>query len=72
LNQVAKQEGLKISDEEIKAEIETIAKKSGETFARVNSYLAKEGRLEVLKEDLLQRKALDFLKDKANIVNKGK
>jgi trigger factor len=72
LNQVAKQEGLSISDEEIKAEIEAIAKKSNETFARVNSYLAKEGRLEILKEDLLQRKALDFLKDKANIVNKGK
>jgi trigger factor len=72
LNQVAKQEGLKISDEEIKAEIEAIAKKSNETFARVNSYLAKEGRLEVLREDLLQSKALDFLKDKANIVNKGK
>jgi trigger factor len=72
LNQVAKQEGLKVSDEEIKAEIETIAKKSGETFARVNSYLAKEGRIDVLKEDLLQRKALDFLKDKAIIVNKGR
>jgi len=72
LNQIAKQEDLEVTEEELNAEIEKIVKKSGESFAAVRNYLAKEGRTDAVKKEMLQRKTLDFLRDKAIILNKGR
>lgn len=72
LNHIARQEKLEVSEEELKAGIEEIAKKSGESFAAVRNYLATERRIDAVKEEMLQRKTLDFLRDKAIILNKGK
>ncbi len=67
LKQVADRESLRVSDEEVQAEIEALAQANRVPPAGLRSRLEEEGRLPGLKETLLFRKAVDFLVDQAII-----
>ncbi len=61
LNKIAENEGLDVSEEEITEEMKAIAKSNNVPLARVVETIKKEGRKEELRDNLLLRKAVDFL-----------
>jgi trigger factor len=61
LNKIAENEGLDVSEEEITEEMKAIAKSNDVPLARVVETIKKEGRKEELRDNLLLRKAVDFL-----------
>lgn len=68
LEAVAKQEGLVVSEEEVDKEVESTAvalHQKPETFREL---LQREGRIEAIRTQLLERKALDLLYERANVV----
>ena len=67
LDFIIKKEGLTVSDDEVKEEIERIAEQSGKGAKAVEARIKKEGSLDELKRNLLMKKAIDFLKKKAII-----
>jgi trigger factor len=67
LGEIAAQEGIGVSSEEVEAEVQHLVETSNQPPEKVRQQLEKEGRLEKLREDLLRRKALDFVLDNAVI-----
>lgn len=61
LNKIAETEGLDVSEEEITEEMKDIAKSNNVPLARVVDTLKQEGSKEELRDNLLLRKAVDFL-----------
>ncbi len=67
LDKLAEKEGLKATDEEVKAEVERVARENGVAPAAVEEYLRKEDKKESLVESIVFRKSVDFLLGKAII-----
>jgi trigger factor len=61
LNKIAEKEKLKVSEEDIKEEMKSIAKIHNVPLARVIETINQEGQKEELKDNLLIRKTVDFL-----------
>jgi trigger factor len=68
LDEVARREQLAATDEEINAEVERYAERSGRTPAAVRARLEKEGGIARLYSGLKREKALDFLLSRATKV----
>jgi len=61
LEKIARQEGFEVSDEEIQAEIKTLAQANGVPEKYLADMIARENRREEIQETLLFRKTVDFL-----------
>jgi trigger factor len=61
LEKIARQEGFEVSDEEIQAEIKTLAQANGVPEKYLADIIARENRREEIQETLLFRKTVDFL-----------
>src|SRR5574337_1582655 len=68
LEAVAKQEGLVVSEEEHNTEVESTAAALNRKSEAFRKLLQREERIEGLRMQLLERKALDFLYERANVV----
>jgi len=60
---VAAREALTVSEQEMAAEVENLASELHQDVAKVQAWLAEEGRREALRRSLLRQKALTFLVD---------
>ncbi len=69
LEAVAKQEGLTVSEEEVQAEIEAVARLSRQDAAAARRAFDDPGRRAGLAARILERKALDFLYQQATITD---
>ena len=67
LDQIALEEKIEVSKEEIEAEIETIARSSQQSIEQVRSVLTKEGGERSIANRLRNRKALDLLVENAKV-----
>jgi trigger factor len=67
LEAVAKQEQLAVSEEELNEEVRAFAAALNQEPAAFRETLRREGRLEGMRRRLLERKALNFLYDRANV-----
>jgi trigger factor len=67
LEQIAQQEKIEASQEEIETEIETIARTSQQPIEQVRSVLTKEGGERSIANRLRNRKALDLLVQNAKV-----
>ena len=65
LDEVARREGIAASDEDVSAEVERYAQRSGRTVAAVRATLEKEGGIARLYSGLRREKTVDFLLSKA-------
>ncbi|MDE2484466.1 MAG: trigger factor [candidate division NC10 bacterium] len=68
LEAVAKQEGLVVSEEELQKEVESAAAALNRKPEALRELLQREGRIEAIRMQLLERKALDLLYERANVV----
>ena len=68
LEAVAKQERLSVSEEELNEEVRSLASVLNQEPTAFREMLLREGRLEGIERRLLERKALGFLYDRANVV----
>jgi len=68
---IADEQNIKITDGDMKEYRGKVAQNSGANEDEVNRYLQGEGRLERVKEDLLEQKVLDFLIANAEIEDIG-
>src|SRR5690606_28124424 len=59
LSKIAEAEGIKVEDDDVAEEIAMIALRSDETPRRVRSRLEKEGQMDNLATQILERKAID-------------
>ena len=71
LDAVARQEKLAVSDEEVAEEIQRMAQSDPRQAARVRARYQSAERREALRDSLLERKALDWLIDAAEIVDEA-
>jgi trigger factor len=69
LEQLADEEEIEVTDEEIGDEIQSIADASGQTTEQVRAVLTKQGGERSIASRLRNRKALDFLVANANVVD---
>lgn len=69
LERIAEEEEIDVSDEEIEAEIEAIAKGSRQSVEQVRSVLTKDGGERSIANRLRNRKALDFVIEHARITD---
>ena len=67
LDRIAEAESIEVADEEIDKEIEQFAEGSGQDVAALRARLTKEGALDSIKEQVRNRKALDFVIASAEI-----
>ena len=67
LEAVARQEKLEVSEEEVSQEIDRMAQAESRQAARVRARYQSEGRRRALRESLLERKALDWLVNAAEV-----
>jgi trigger factor len=65
LQRVARQENLAVGDEEIEEEIKALARRNNVPLAQLMERLSQEGKREDIRNNLLLRKAIDFLIDNA-------
>jgi trigger factor len=69
LRAVVAQEEIEAGDDEVTAEIERLAERTGQKPDRVRRDLDQQGVLEELRSDIARGKALEFLIDHANVVD---
>jgi trigger factor len=67
LEEIAKSEKITADDKEIEASLKVIASSSGRSIDEVRKYYDENNRTENLREDIKQRKVLDFIIKNANI-----
>jgi trigger factor len=67
LEAVVRQEGIELDSQEVEAEVERLAAAMGQPADELKAHLGREGRMETLKAGLLERKALNFLFDRAKV-----
>ena len=67
LEEIAKLENITVGDEEINAAFKEIASSSGHSADEVEKYYNENNLLENLREDIKQKKALDFVIKNANL-----
>jgi trigger factor len=63
LAKIAEAEDLKVEDEDLEMEIERMAARTGESPRRVRSRIEKEGLVDTLASEILERKSLDRILD---------
>ena len=68
LERVAKQEQLVVSEEDVNEEVRSVAAALNQDPAAFREMLRREGRLEGIERRMQERRALDFLYDRANVV----
>lgn len=68
LDAVAEQERLAVSDEELSQEVRSLAAALNQDPTAFSEMMRREGRLEGMRRRLLERKALDFLYERAKVV----
>jgi trigger factor len=61
LERIAEEEGIDVDEDDYAAEIELIARQSGETPRRVRSRLDKGGHMDVLRNQIVERKVIDLI-----------
>ena len=61
LAKVAEAEGIKVEDDDLEAEVEAMAERSGENIRRVRARVEKEGLADALATQILERRALDHI-----------
>jgi trigger factor len=69
LEQIAEEEKIEVSDEEVEAEIEAIATASRQSKEQVRAALTKDGGERSIAHRLRNRKALDLLIENAHITD---
>ena len=69
LERIAEEEKIDVSDEEIEAEIEAIAKGSQQSIEQVRGVLTKDGGERSIANRLRNRKALDLLVENARVTD---
>lgn len=67
LEEIARKEELQVDDDELDAEIGRLAEATGEKASEVRKRLEQAGRVGVVAGDILRRKALDLVAEKADI-----
>ena len=67
LDAIAKKENLEVEEPEVNARIKIEAQRIGESPEKFKRALLQEGRMEVVKNQILREKSLDFLVSVANI-----
>jgi len=68
LEAVAKQEHLAVSEEELDEDVRSFAAALNQELTAFREMLKREGRLDGMRRRLLERKALHFLYERANVV----
>lgn len=71
LEEIARREELKVSDEELDAEIAKLAEGAGRKPSEVRKQLTEAGRVHAVAGDIIRRKALDLVADKADITDES-
>jgi trigger factor len=71
LDEVARREGISASEDEVTAEVERYAERTGRTAAAVRARLEKEGGLSRLHAGLRRERTMDFLLSKATVIGEG-
>ncbi|MGH2830925.1 MAG: trigger factor [Actinomycetota bacterium] len=69
LEEIARREELKVSDEELDREMAKLAEGAGRTPGEVRKQLETAGRVNAVAGDIIRRKALDLVVDKADITD---
>ncbi|WP_457623841.1 trigger factor [Persephonella sp.] len=72
INKIAEKEGIKVEEEEINKEIENMASTYNTTAEQIRQYLEEKGLINNIAYTILKKKVIDFLKEKANIVEMTK
>lgn len=67
LDEIAKREGLEVSEEELDADISGYAARSGRTLAEVKAQLAQQDQLDQIRTGLLREKAVSYAMSRATI-----
>jgi trigger factor len=68
LDEIARREQVQATDEDVAAEIDRFAERSGRTPAAVRATLEKEGGLDRIRAGIRREKTMTWLLEKANIV----
>jgi trigger factor len=68
LDEVARREGISVTDDEVEAEVQRYAERSGRSAAAVRARLEKEGGLSRLHSGLRREKAVNYLLTKATVI----
>lgn len=71
LDEVARREKISATEEEVEAEVERYAERTGRTAAAVRARLEKEGGLARLYSGLRRERTMDFLLSKATVIKEG-
>ena len=67
LGQIAKQDDITISDDEFTEGLEKLAKGMGQEVETIRKYYEARGEVDILKEQMLEEKTLNYLVEKANV-----
>jgi trigger factor len=67
LTELAKTEGIEVTDDELEEELEQMAKSLKQAKEKVRQQVQKQSGLEGLRTQILRRKALDFVYEQANV-----
>ncbi len=71
LDEVARREKISATEDEVEAEVERYAQRTGRTAAAVRARLEKEGGLARLYSGLRRERTMDFLLSKATVIKEG-
>jgi trigger factor len=69
LRAIAEAEGIAVSDEDIDSELTTAGEQLGRPAAELRADFVKAGRLTALRADLLKGKAMEWVMERANLVD---
>lgn len=67
IDRIAEKEGISPSDEEVEAEIGTLAESLGQSVEQLKARLTKEGGADSIRDQMRSRKALNFVIDAAKV-----
>ncbi|MBN2097452.1 MAG: hypothetical protein JW714_03110, partial [Candidatus Omnitrophica bacterium] len=67
LAEIARRENIQVSNEDLDKRIESIVQRSGKTKEEVQGYLEKQDLIFGLRQEIIDRKTIDFLIRKAQI-----
>ena len=67
LGQIAKQDDITINDDEFTEGLEKLAKGMGQEVETIRKYYEARGEVDILKEQMLEEKTLNYLVEKANV-----
>ena len=69
LRSVAERESLEVSEEELDSELVEVAEQIGRSLDEVRTDFVDAGRMPALRSDLIKSKALDWISERANLVD---